>query len=372
MTVQFLHRTVTTILATRHGSVRPAVTATVEACGFSVADVLATEADEDNQYGLPPGLVDELADSVADTEVERVVVDGLLHPGQHYDLRDRLPPVALLDRRDCYYEHLADGGNEAAEIARDLRRKRLERRAAKRRQREGATDGPTGESGTVSALEHACDQLETDLEDCQNRRRRQVERSYEGVDAHAVVVGPVDAAPTEVWAALTGENTERPVLGPATPRTAVLEAGPHELAVTDTPGLVAGQPEWFTAAVPGTIAAVGRADVLVVADGDRSLTLAETDFDGTVLQTQPPGDGARTEWRDELTAEIQRALPTVALTITLPYGAESLVSTLYDETSVETIEYGEEITAVVAVPASQADGIERRVETAGGTVERPE
>jgi 50S ribosomal subunit-associated GTPase HflX len=364
MPVEFLPLGVTTLLATRHGTVRSAVTAVVEARGYSVADVLVTDAREDNQYGLPPGLVDELADGVAETGVDRVVVDGLLHPGQHYDLAAALPSVELLDRRDLYYAHLADGGNEAADIARPLRRTRLELRAAERHQREEATDGPSGESGRVADRERARDQLVADLEACQARQRRQVLESYEGVDAHVVVVGPLDIATTEAWAALTGDQAEDAVLRPATPRTTVIDVGPHEVAVSDTPGIVASQPEWYTVAVPGTMAALERADVVVVVEDDHSL-----DIDATVLRTQPAADGALEEWRNRLTTELQDALPTTRLAITLPYGAESLVSTLYDETTVESIEYGDKIEATVAVPARRAESIERRVEEAGGSVD---
>lgn len=373
MSVEPLRGDVTTLFATRHGSIRPAVAAVVEARGHSVADVLATEGAEDNQYGLPPGLVDRLADRVADIAADRVVVDGLLHSGQMYDLGEALPSVDLSDRRDQYYAHLADDGNEAARLAGDLRARRLERRAAERRQRDGATDGPTGESGAVADLERACDQLASDLEECQTDQRRRVETSYEAVDAHAVIVGPVGAATTAVWAALTEERAEPAVLRPATPETAVSEFGPHEVAVTDTPGLVAGQPEWYTAAVPQTMAAIERADILVVADDDEStLDIDEQTVDAAVLRTRPPTDGERSSWQTGLAAEIQQALPTVRLALTLPYGAESLVSELYDETSVESLEYGEEIEAVVTVPQGETESIARAVRQAGGTVQYPE
>lgn len=361
-----------TVLATRHGSVCPAVEAIVATRDASVVDVLAVDADEDNQYHLPPELVDQLADCVDRTGAERVVVDGLVHSGQMYDLSHALPAVELLDRRDLYYERLAEGGNPAAETARELRLRRLERRTAKRRQRDSLTDGPTGESGTVAELDRDCDRLAASLESVQQRQRRQVETSYEDVDAHTVVVGPVDTATTAVWTALTGTQAESAVLRPATPRTAVADIGPHEVAVTDTPGVVAGQPEWFTAAVPGTMAVVERADILVVVKSDNhrpSLAIDDTAFGGTMLWTQPPADGERASWRSQFREELAQTLPTVRLTLTLPYGAESVLSRLYDETTVESVAYGEEIEADVAVPAGRSDRIEQAVEQAGGTVE---
>ncbi len=364
--------TATTVLATRHGSIRPAVEAVVAERELSVANVLAVDGDEDNQYHLPPALVDQLVDCVDRTEPQRVVVDGLLHAGQMYDLSHALPAVELLDRRDLYYEHLAEGGNPAAETARELRRRQIELRTERRRQRDGATTGPTGESGSVSELSDACDRLTASLESCQQRQRHQIKTSYEGVDARVVVVGPVGAPTTDGWCALTGERAESTVLRPATPRTAVADIGPHEVAVTDTPGFVAGQPEWFTAAVPGTMAAVERADILVVVESANhrpSLAIDDTAFGGTVVWTQPPADGERASWRSQFRKEIAQALPTVRLTLTLPYGAESVLSRLYDETTVESVAYGEEIEADVAVPAGRSDRIEQAVEQAGGTVE---
>ena len=364
----------TALLATRHGSIRPAVAAIVDERGCSVADILATDADENGRYNLPPGLVERLAERVSETDAEVVVVDGLFHSGQRYDLADALPPVDVLDRRELYYESLANGGNEAAGIARDLRARQLERRAAKRAQRDGSTASPSGESGAVKELSDACDRLTAELEACQTRRRRQVETSYEDVDGHAVVVGPVDGATTEVWAALTETAVERAVLRPATPRTTILTLGPQEVAITDTPGLVAGQPAWYTEVIPRTMAAIRRADVLFVArsDDEQSLDIEDTGFDGTVLRTRVPPEGDEQSWREQLRGELQQALPTVRLDISLPYGAESLLSRLYDETSVESVEYGEEIEAKVVVSARRADSIERAVEQAGGTVDQSE
>lgn len=366
--------TTTTVLATRHGSIRPAVEAVVAARELSVANVLAVDGDEDNQYHLPPGLVDQLADCVDRTGAERVVVDGLAHSGQMYDLGHAVPAVELLDRRDLYYEHLADGGNSAAETARELRRQQIEERAARRRQRNEATTGPTGESGSVSELSDACDRLTTSLDSCQQRQRRQVETSYESVDARVAVVGSVGAPTTDCWCALTGERAESTVLRPATPRTAVTDIGPHEVAVTDTAGFVPGRPEWFTAAVPGAIAAVECADLLVVihsTEAEPALGIDETEFNGTVLQTNPPEtDAKRASWENQLVEKVQKALPTTRVALTLPYGAESLLSQLYDEATVESVEYGEHIEVLAAVPAGQSARVQRLVEDAGGTVER--
>jgi 50S ribosomal subunit-associated GTPase HflX len=364
----------TTALATRHGSLCPSVEAVAAALGLSVSAVVTTDAPEDNEFHLPPGTVDRVAERVTETEANRVVIDGIAHPGQMDDLGRALPPVDLADRRDLCYEWLAAGTNPAAETALALRKRRIERRTARRQQRDTQQTGPTGESGTVSDLDRACDQLATALETQQNQSRQRIETSYQGVDGRAVVVGPVGAATTTLWESLTESTGDGGVLGPAEPRTAVTTVGPAEVAVTDTPGLAGELPAWFTAAVPGTMAAIERADLLVVvtdADDEFSPNTVRnaTAFDGTVVTIQSPERGQQVS---QVTTELSRILPTTRLSVTLPYtdGAESLISRLYDEASVETVSYGERIEVEITVSETRRERIEGLIADEGGTTVR--
>jgi len=376
----------TALLAGRHGAIRTETEAVVSAFDCTVAERFVVDAAEDNRYHLPPGLLDRLVAGIEAADADRVIIDGLVHAGQMADLQERLPTVTLADWRDICYEQLAAGGNTAAEICLKRRSREIERRRAIRAQRAAETAGPSGESGAVSELEAACDRLDEQLSDRQDRQSRRVEQSYQGVDAHAVLVGSVRAGTTYWWEGLTGENGEEAALLPAVPTTAVTTIGTHEVAVTDTPALVAGAPEWLTAALPGTVAAIERADLLLVAGASGSHNteklLPTTNFDGTVLTVASPEDdpdvteqdttvAARAGRAEQIEAEIEDHLPTMTLAVTLPYTdeAEAMVSRLYDEATVKEIQYGERIRLSVTVPEESVDQLTGRIERIGEVTE---
>lgn len=144
-------------------------------------------------------------------------------------------------------------------------------------------------------LDRRCQRLQADLETRRSDARERVYAAYGGVDAHVTLVGPPAEETTAIWEGLTGQSA--PGGGPFSPTqpvSAVTNAGPHKLAVTDTPGLLDGLPAWYTDAVPGTQAALSRADVVVVVGGT-AVSIAELSravderFDATVVPAPRSG-----------------------------------------------------------------------------------
>lgn len=355
------------LVASREGAVAAGFEAVVSALGYEVTDVLTTDQAENNQYHLPPGLVERLRDRIAETEAEYIALDGIAHAGQMVDLGTALQAVTIRDRRGVTWERLAEGENPAAAARLALRERRIERRRAQRDQRAESTTGPSGTSGVVSELDQACERHAEMLNEQQAAQRRRATESYEGVDAHVTVVGPVSAPTTECWEAITGQVGETGPLRPATPTTALAEIGPHTVAVTDTPGLVAGENDWFADAVPGTVAAIERANVLLVVGGS-------AEFDGVVVQCSELEEASGSEpdrlddWREQVIAEIQAQLPTARLAVALPYTDEghALVSTLHEEATVESVRYDEEIRLMIEIPESTIKRFGRQIERADG------
>jgi 50S ribosomal subunit-associated GTPase HflX len=253
------------LVASRAGTVRPWLEPAVAALGHEVVGTLVVDAPEHGEYHLPPGLVERLADRIEATDSGYLAIDGHVHPGQAADLLAALPPVVLRDRRGVAYERLAAGGNGAAATLLERQERRTERRQAANQSREAATEGPTGTAGRVEELERRCQRLDERLAERQAAAREAVETGYAVVDARVVLLGPPTAPTTPLWAELTGaEPRDGGPLAPAEPVTATARIGPHEVAVTDTPGAVEELPEWFAGSVPGTVAALERADVVVL------------------------------------------------------------------------------------------------------------
>ena len=352
----------TALVASRSGGVPDWFEATVAALGYDVTGTLSVDRPEHGRYNLPPGLVDRLAERARTADISLVAVDELLHPGQMVDLDGALP-VTVRDRRGVVWQRL--GG--VADDCLALRDCRLERRRAAGAERDSAGQAPSGGGGRVADLDRREQELRARRDECRGAARERVSTAYDGVDARVVLVGPPAARTTRLWAGLTDEpgDPSGPV-HPPEPRTAVTTVGPHEVAVTDTPGLVEGLPAWYTDAVPGTIAALEAADVVVVvSEGERFRQLDER-FEATVVSVREPVDV------EAVRARLAAALPSARVELTLPHGDETqaLVSWLYDTATVADITYGEGVTATVTVPVDRVTELERRVSRVGGGCER--
>lgn len=366
------------LLATRSGSLTPGFEAVISALGYEVVDVLATDGPEDNQYYLPPGLVEELPNRITEKGAEYLAIDGSAHAGQIVDLETALPSVTIRDRRDVVAERLASGDNPAAEAQLALRERRIELRRARRDQREQSTTGPSGTSGTVSELDQACTRQAVTLANEQENQRRRIIDSYEGIDTHVVIVGQLTAPTTTYWEILTGEQGEGALLRPATPATALTEIGPHVVAVTDTPGSIAGESERLAEVLPGTAAAIDRADILLTVgwseDRDVDALLPVDEFEGAVVHCPEPadavGDGSDrpSDWGEQIGEAIRAQLPTTRIAVALPYSDEghALVSTLHEETTVESVNYEDEIRLLVEMSESAVETFCRRIEAVDG------
>lgn len=327
-----------------------------------------TDRPEDGEYYLSPATVDAVEQWVSEAEGEAplVVVDGSLHPGQAVDLRGRLPPVTLRDRRGAVWEVLA-GSNPVAAARFELRRARLERRNAAATQRDAATQGPTGTSGRLAAREEAVQTCRETLETRREAARERARTGYDDVDGRVVVLGRVGAPTTDVWSGLTGESRAAGVGRPAQPRTATATVGPHTLAVTDTPGVVGerGLPDWLTTAVPGLVTSLADADcVLGVGDSEGLADAVREGFDATWRSVGP----AAADAREALAA----VFGTAEYAVRLPYDddAHALVSELHDRAAVRDTEYGDAVYLRVAVSRTGADELRRRVAAVDGETRR--
>jgi 50S ribosomal subunit-associated GTPase HflX len=254
------------LIASRSGPVPPWLRRTVTALGYGIDTRIVVDEPEDGRYYLPPGTLDRVRTRCREGQLQLVVIDGVVHPGQAIDLESALP-ATIRDRREIVWQRLATAGNDVAEWCQTLRTCRIERRRAEREQREQAAQGPSGTSGRVAELERRCQRARESLEASRTEQRRQVANSYGGVDADVVIVGRICGHATRLWASLT-DRTVNPTgpLRPTEPATEIVSIGAHEVSMTTIPGLLGTGPEWYVRAVPGTQAALERADVVVAVD----------------------------------------------------------------------------------------------------------
>jgi len=384
----------------------------VEALGYAVDRRVRTTRAEHSRYGVGPATVERLAEVAAETGVTYVAVDNDLHPGQLADLAAGVPAATVRDRRGVVSDGLgAAGGSVAANRAEEwtlqVERRRLLNAA---RAADGESEG--AHEDRVADVDRRRQRLDEECEALAEAARRAVETGHEAAGARVVVAETVgtDADPSP-WAALAdagsdadgdpggdadGDPTragENP-LAPGEPVTESIPVAAGTVALTAVPPLLRDCPAWYREAVPGTTAAVERADIVVVAAGDASAAAEAVDAlrgadEGPVLvwrqddtvdatgSTDPSAAGLPTDASvyggspSGLRERVTALLPTERLSVRLPYDddAHALVSWLYEHTHVEAVDYDDVVTATLVAFPDVAATVRRRVDAVGGSVE---
>jgi len=378
----------------------------VEALGYAVDRRVRTTRAEHSRYGVGPATVERLAEVVSETGVTYVAVDDDLGPGQLADLAAAVPAATVRDRRGVVSDGLgAAGGSVAANRAEEwtlqVERRRLLNAA---RAADGESEG--AHEDRVADVDRRRQRLDEEREALAEAARRVVETGHEAAGARIVVAETVgtDVDPSP-WAALAeagadgdpgsdadGDPTragENP-LAPGEPVTESIPVAAGTVALTAVPPLLRDCPAWYREAVPGTTAAVERADVVVVT-GDASAAsagvgaLRDTD-EGPLLvwrrddragDTDPSAAGLPAELSvyggsaSGLRERVTALLPTERLSVRLPYDddAHALVSWLYEHTHVEAVDYDDVVTATLVAFPDAAATVRRRVDAVGGSVE---
>ena len=349
------------IVSGRAGRVTPWLPAVMESLGY-VFETVTTDAPEHGRYYIPPGVVNDVADRIAEGGVGLVVIDGDPHIGQLLDLADRLPSVSILDRAGAVWSSFA-AENPVADARLELREARLERLAAERRLRTESGRSPSGTASRVGDLERRCTDRRERVEDGIRRAEASIEREHRDADAYVVVLNLLGASPS-IGRGLFFDDADGDPSPPMRAETTMGTLGPHRLAVTETPALPweGTLPEPFESVVPETIAALRRADFVVGHESGRAPVVHLVDrFDARLIVVESATPMAVQE-------AIGAALPVSRLHLTLPHGdpAQATLSWLYEVGVVSDVSYGEAITATVTVSRSRTDAVMRRIREVGG------
>jgi len=164
-----------------------------EATGYVVAGEISQRRREDPTYGLGRGKAEDLMRLAAARDVDAVIYDGELSPGQTYSLGELLPAgTAVIDRPRLVMERFADAADSrAADLQLELARLRYElprlREAIARDDGEEVRLRPEGDSRVldverrIESAERALDGITDD------RAERRTRRREAGFDLVAVV-----------------------------------------------------------------------------------------------------------------------------------------------------------------------------------------
>ncbi len=281
-----------------------------------------------------------------------MLVDNRLHEGQLADLAAALS-VPVRDRRSVVWGWLAEGGNRVAEN----RHRALELRVQRRRL---LADDESADRG-VADLEDRLDRLDAEIDQlCARARDRILDRRSTG--EYRVVIADTTGE-GQAWSELTGADADRgesTILRPARPRTETTTIEGYGIAATDTPGTLGGLPEYYERVVPGTVAAVEAADVVVTDDPALETGAAARVTLGSDSETV----------RSQVAAAIEAL--SVDVDVELPYtdDGRATSSWLHDIGTVRERAYGETIELRVALSAAALEQLQMRLAGADGTVHR--
>lgn len=355
------------VIVSQSGEVSAGLPETVSALGYEVEKEVVTDRGEDARYYLSPATVDRLEAMLSSSDpLSCLVVDAEVHPGQAVDLTERLPATTFRDRRGAFLDGLGED-NPAAAARFELWRSRISRRKAAREQRDGQTDGPTGETGRLGEIDGRLQRIRDDIRRHRKEAYDRVTEAYTDADGYAVLVGD-GVGTTEVWSSLTDGGTER-VTRPSRAVTDTVTVGPHRVAVTDLPEVPEPNsdsealPGWFREAAPGVPAALERAS-LVVGIGERREDLTDAVSEGFGCDVAYACDP------EEASEAIAEAFGTAEYVFRLPYGdaAHAFVSRLHDEAEVGGVRYDEEILVRATVSQGAEDELKRGAREADGEV----
>jgi len=285
------------LIASRDADVHPdtdEIRGLARAAGYEIVGEVTQRRREDPTYGLGRGKAEELMRRASAEDIDAVIYDGELSPGQTASLSDLLPDdVEPIDRTRLVLDLFAEGaGSRAAELQVELARLRyLKPRLRELIARDYATDlrYHNEDDRRVLDVERRIEDARRALDEVtETRSERREQRRREGFDAVAVA-GYTNAGKSTLLrrladdidgtaAADTGDTATLPDIDETvtaadrlfetlnvTTRRATL--GGRRALVTDTVGFVDALPHRSVRSFRATIDAVRDADaVLLVVD----------------------------------------------------------------------------------------------------------
>jgi GTP-binding protein HflX len=286
----------TAVVAKRVDGGTPDTAETVDlarAAGYQVAGEVVQSRDEDPEYNIGDGKVDELAALVVATGAATVIFDNRMGPYQTYNVGNRLPDgVEVLDRFTLILRIFGQRADtrkaqlqvELAELRYELPRVEAKTSLAKREERPGFMGlgeyDEQRERDIKAQISRIREELERIEKTEQHRRDQRRESGFDLVAlagytnagkstllqrlAADIEVGENDDLHPDLDTTAEAENRLFTTLGTTTRR---MEMHRRDVLLTDTVGFISELPHWLVESFKSTLDSVYRADlVLLVVD----------------------------------------------------------------------------------------------------------
>ncbi len=262
----------------------------VRAAGFDIADEIVQQREEDPEYHIGSGKVDELSERARRFDADLVVFDNRLGPYQTYNIGLRLPgETPVVDRFRLILEIFAQRADtrkaqlqvELAQLRYELPRAEAKVSLAKRNERPGFMGLGEYDESIEKDIKKRISHIKTELDQIeqaeQHRRERQREAGFDLV----ALAGYTNAGKSTLMQRMAaelevGQNKDlHPDLDPTAEvhdqlfttlgtTTRRMELEKREALITDTVGFLGDLPHWMVESFKPTLASVYRADLIVL------------------------------------------------------------------------------------------------------------
>jgi GTP-binding protein HflX len=269
------------------------ITDLARAAGYRVAGEVVQTREEDPEYHVGEGKVEELAAVVAETGATTVLFDNRLGPYQTYNIGNQLPEgVEVLDRFTLILRIFGQRADtrkaqlqvELAELRYELPRAEAKTSLAKREERPGFMGlgeyDESREQDIKARISRIRDELERIEKTEQHRRDQRRESGFDLVAlagytnagkstllqrlAADIEVGENADLHPDLDTTAEAENRLFTTLGTTTRR---MDMDRRDVLLTDTVGFISDLPHWLVESFKSTLDSVYRADlVLLVVD----------------------------------------------------------------------------------------------------------
>ncbi|MCH7661623.1 MAG: GTPase HflX [Euryarchaeota archaeon] len=367
-----------------------------ESAGCEIVDELTQIRAEDSRTYFGSGKVEELADRVAETGAEMVVVDGDLSPSQHHALRESLPEgTQLRDRQRLVLEIFAERATtRRAKLQVELARLKYDLPRTSKDADEGWLNKVVEKGSPLYDMRDRIDGIERKLNELPDRsEQRRAKRRESGFDL-VTIAGYTNAGKSTLLHRLADDldfdasepvhpdievtaGVEDRLFKTLETTTRRAEIGGRRLLLTDTVGFIEELPHELVESFHSTLSETRTADLVVLvvdasdpverireklavshkildgSDGEIITVLNKTDrlsnkelatareeiidlTDDSIPVSTTEGTNI-----DELRTRIVKALPNARVRLLVPNSSEGmgLISWAYDHATVENVSY---------------------------------
>lgn len=338
----------------------------LKSIGVTPVERLLSQRQEHKQYNIGPGTVSEIREKSTEAGAETVVLGNILHPGQYTDLSEELSELSVIDYKDAIYEGFKATSNPIAQYTAQRRELRRKRCAIKHSEVVGISKQDKSEK-VIGDIDARLQSVNNAIKKEQKQRRDRIKETLSVPQPSIAVASTIGLI--EKCKASQGQKTSK--IGQHGEGTVSTETvNDHEVYIIRTAPIIPEMPEWYQETVPRSAYALDQADIVLLVRSIESVldtgTVKEM-IGGSLLEVEYSDLPATGRQQQPVVTHLQEQIfeniPTTTAQITLPINddAMSFVSTVYGKTSVNSIEYGDQIKIEINGMRSQIEQLKEEI-----------